>query len=197
MADKDKEIISGYEAVSSVQVGSKRMIFGIHTDKNEKNRYMKCISTEDELFRRYDEVLVSNDYFEIMKFFADDIKAEAVILESNRRAIGVSNPDCFMQTDLIPVSYSDRIVGKVVAIDEKYLHDGYKDISHQLYLVRGGFGAEASSRGSACMSVNLYTGKNDRIERYEVIGIVPDDKLPDFARKTISNIKNKQERDER
>lgn len=193
----DKETINGYESVSSVQVGEKRMILAIHPDKNEKNRYMKCICTENELFRRYESVLMSNDYCEIVKLFADNIKAEAVILDSKRRAIGMEKTDCLTREELLPVSYTDRIVGKVVAIDEKYLYDGYKDISHQLYLVNGGFGAEASSRGSACMSTNLFTGKGDRIERQQIIGIVPEDKLPDFARKTISNIRNKQERDDR
>lgn len=193
----DNEIINGYEAVSSVQVGPKRMILAIHPDANEKNRYMKCIGTESELFRQYESVMMSKDYCEIVKLFADDIKAEAVILESKRRAIGMENPDCLTKADLIPVSYTDRIVGKVVAIDEKVLYDGCRDISHQLFLVNGGFGAEASSRGSACMSTNLYTGKGDRIERQEIIGIVPEDKLPDFAKKTIAKIKNRQERDDR
>ena len=68
--------------------------------------------------------------------------------------------------------------------------DGYKDISHQLYLTDGGFGAEGGGRGRACFCWDLYSQERDRIERPEVIGIVPPEKLPDFAKATLAKIES-------
>ena len=75
--------------------------------------------------------------------------------------------------------------------------DGQKDIAHQLYYAERGNGVYAESRGNGCFSWNLYTGEKERIERYEIIGIVPEDKLPDFAKKTLEKIKEEREREER
>lgn len=66
--------------------------------------------------------------------------------------------------------------------------------------VTGGFGAEANSRGHACYCTNLYSGAVCRIERPYVLGIVPEDRLPDFAKKTLASCrtpKTKTEREER
>ena len=111
-------------------------------------------------------------------------------MEQRRDAIGMEDASCLKREDLIPVSSDESIVGKVVAIDEKYLHDGYKDISHQLYLTDSGFGSEGGGRGRACFCWDLYTQERDRIERYEVIGIVPSEKLPEFAKITLAKIES-------
>ena len=115
---------------------------------------------------------------------------ELASMEQKRDAIGMKDISCLKREDLIPVSGDESIVGKVVAIDEKYLNDGYKDIAHQLYLTDGGFGAEGGGRGRACFCWNLYSQERDRIERYEVIGIVPPEKLPDFAKATLAKIES-------
>lgn len=51
-----------------------------------------------------------------------------------------------------------------------------------------GFGAEANSRGSACYGWNLCRRKYERIERSEVMGIVPESLLPYVAKQTLEDI---------
>ena len=60
--------------------------------------------------------------------------------------------------------------------------------------VDGGFGVEANSRGRACYGWSLYTGEKCRIERPDVIGIVPEEKMPDFAKNTLERILKEQKR---
>lgn len=194
--DEEKEIINGYEVDSSVWVGNKRIIFAIHPDEKEECRYLKCIASQQDIFTRYENIVISNDYFNIMKQFADDISAETIVLENEERAIGMDDVSCLKVADLTPVSGSDSIKNRVVAIGEKHLVDGYKNISHQLYYVNSGFGVEPNSRGRACYGWNLYSGKKVRIERPYVIGIVPEDKMPDFAKKTLEKIKSEIKRED-
>jgi hypothetical protein len=108
---------------------------------------------------------------------------------------------CYNGEEVRPVYFTDNLIGKVVAIDERYLSVGYKDRGHQLFYVVGGSGAYPSSRGEACFCYELYSGKKERIERYEIMGYLKEDELPHFAKKTLDTVKEKirkeKERDER
>ena len=198
MADEfenEVEMIDGYKVESSVWVGNKRIVYGVCADESNPMRYIQCIVTNTGLFGRY-EGYTSDDYFETMKAFADSIKAEAVILESERRAIGMADPSCLTSNYVEVIDGGSDITCRVVAIQEKYLSDGCKDISHQLFYVDSGFGAVPNSRGNACFAWNMYTRKRTRIERYAVLGIVPDENLPDFAKKTLDDIRTGNLKDE-
>ena len=186
---EEKEIINEhYEVVSSMNIGGKRMILAVSNDKEEQYPYLKCIYTENELFGTYESVIASDSYPEAIKLYADDIKAEAVQLELNQRAMGDAALPCYKPDEVRPVYFTDNIIGKVVAVEEKYLSNGYKDRGHQLYYVVGGSGAYPNSRGQACFSYDLYNGKKERIERYEVMGYMREDELPEFAKKTLETV---------
>ena len=189
---EEKEIINEhYEVVSSMNIGGKRMILAVSNDKEEQYPYLKCIYTENELFGTYESVIASDSYPEAIKLYADDIKAEAVQLELNQRAMGDAALPCYKPDEVRPVYFTDNIIGKVVAVEEKYLSNGYKDRGHQLYYVVGGSGAYPNSRGQACFSYDLYNGKKERIERYEVMGCMREDELPEFAKKTLETVKER------
>ena len=128
-----------------------------------------------------------------MKLFADDIKAEAIIIETENRARGANELPPFKSSDLI-ADRDECIEGKVVAINPSYLFDGYKSLPYQLFYVTGGSGARANHYGNACFCNQIYTGNETRIERYEVLGIVPDDKLPDFAKATLEKLREEKAR---
>lgn len=194
---EQKEMIDGYAVENSVWIGEKRIIFAIHPDKNEEYPYLKCVAVDNGIITRYENAVASDDYFEAMKLFADDIKAEAIIHETERRAIRVENPSCLPKEALTPVSWEDSIKNKVVARKPESLDHAYRDIAHQLYYVNSGFGVEPKSRGNACYGWNLYTGKTCRIDRCDVAGIVPEDKLPPFAVKTLADIQNGKFREEK
>ena len=189
---EEKEIINEhYEVVSSMNIGGKRMILAVSNDKEEQYPYLKCIYTENELFGTYESVIASDSYPEAIKLYADDIKAEAVQLELNQRAMGDAALPCYKPDEVRPVYFTDNIIDKVVAVEEKYLSNGYKDRGHQLYYVVGGSGAYPNSRGQACFSYDLYNGKKERIERYEVMGYMREDELPEFAKKTLETVKER------
>ncbi len=190
---EEKEVIEGYTVQSSVSIGAKRIIYAKDETEKMEMPYMKCIAIQNSLFTRYENAVVSDSFEEIMKLFADDVKAEAIIIETENRARQASELPAFTVSELIRDN-DECIEGKVVAIHPRYLNDGYKSMPYQLFYITGGNGARENHYGNACFCNQLYTGKETRIERYEVLGIVPDDKLPDFARKTLEKLKEEKTR---
>ena len=189
--NEGKEMINDYAVKNEVFIGNRRYLFAVHTDDKEPQRFLKCQCYDDELFRHYVNAVTSNDFVECMKLYLADISAAVEKVEKDRAAIGLEDISCLKGSDLLSASRDKNIEGKVVAIGEKWLCDGFKDISHQLYFVKGGNGAQSNSRGNACFSINLYTGEDTRIERYEVLGEVPEDKIPDFAKEHLANARAK------
>ena len=189
--NEGKEMINDYAVKNEVFIGNRRYLFAVHTDEKEPQRFLKCQCYDDELFRHYVNAVTSNDFVECMKLYLADISAAVEKVEKDRAAIGLEDISCLKGSDLLSASRDKNIEGKVVAIGEKWLCDGFKDISHQLYFVKGGNGAQSNSRGNACFSINLYTGEDTRIERYEVLGEVPEDKIPDFAKEHLANARAK------
>ena len=189
--NEGKEMINDYAVKNEVFVGNRRYLFAVHTDEKEPQRFLKCQCYDDELFRHYVNAVTSNDFVECMKLYLADISAAVEQIEKDRAAIGLEDISCLKGSDLLSASRDKNIEGKVVAIGEKWLCDGFKDISHQLYFVKGGNGAQSNSRGNACFSINLYTGEDTRIERYEVLGEVPEDKIPEFAKEHLANARAK------
>jgi len=185
--DEEKEMIEDYEVKSSVWIDGKRIVFGINEENKEKPRFISCIILDNGIFGRY-EGIASDDYFEAIKHYADNIKAEAVILETEKRAIPLEDISCLEAKDLIPCDWEDSIKETVVAIKPQSLSEGRRNISNQLFYIDGGFGAEAKSRGSACYGWDLYSRSRVRIERSYVMGIVPESLLPPYAKKTLSDI---------
>ena len=189
--EEGKEMINDYAVQNEVFVGNRRYLFAIHKNDKEPQRFLKCQCYDDDLFRHYVNAVTSNDFVECMKLYLADISAAVEKVEKDRAAIGLEDISCLKGSDLLSASRDKNIEGKVVAIGEKWLCDGFKDISHQLYFVKGGNGAQSNSRGNACFSINLYTGEDTRIERYEVLGEVPEDKIPDFAKEHLANARAK------
>ena len=195
--NEEREKIGNYAVVSEMRIGNMRYIFARNDDVNDKYPYMKCREYVQGYFAHYDKSIISNDYIELMQLHIQDLSEAIEQLDKDRKAIGLDDVSCLKPDELLPVDYKMNIKGKIVAIGEEYMIDGQKDIAHQLYLTGSGNGVYAESRGNACYSWNLYTGEKEQIQRYEIIGIVPEDKLPDFAKKTLEKIKEEREREER
>lgn len=189
----EKEVLNGYVIDVAMWIGHKRVCFGIAEDQNTEYPYMMCVyESEGYMFPMCDKLHCFDNYPEALHALASKINECAKELEDRRAAIvGVDDPSCLTAEDVITVSWEDSIKGRIVAVEEKSMLHGFRDIAHQLYYVNSGFGVEAKSRGRACYGWNLYTGEKVRIDRPDVMGIVPENKLPEFAKKTLKTVKEK------
>ena len=187
--EQEKEVFEGYEIKNSVRIGGKRLVMGIHQDRYSEKPYFVGDVKQDEIFVTYSGYAYK-DYFEAVRVYIGNMEKELEALEMRRAEIGMDDVSCLSPDDLISVSWDEDLTGKIVAIDDKYLFDGCKDISRQLFYLDGGFGTQGGGRGRACYGWDVYTQKRDCIRRHQIIGIVPEDKLPDFAKKTIAMIES-------
>ena len=77
-------------------------------------------------------------------------------------------------------------------IKPEVLRREYRRATRQLKLCMGGFGASPHSRGSACYCVDLYTGKESRYERMDVLGTIQSEDLPGWAKHGLTAIQQEQ-----
>ena len=61
----EKRMIHSYEVVSSFRIGGKEVVFAMDEKNTDGEKYMTCFVERDELFERYNECLLSDDYAEI------------------------------------------------------------------------------------------------------------------------------------
>lgn len=139
----------------------------------------------NDLFELCKECVVSDDYIDIAHTFGSRVANEAELFKEQVKKLDIPIT-VITEADCIPDHYSKDINGKVIAIDPKVLKPEFQRADRQLYLVTGGFGASANSRGSAVFCTNLHTGKNTRYERMDVMGEVKPECMPDWAKEKIA-----------
>mgnify|MGYP006925863969 CR=1 FL=1 len=191
--ENEKRMAGDYEITNSFHIGDREIVIG-ENFADAGHPYMVAYCDRNELFAKYYDVMTSVDYTEIVKLYGERICSQAeLVLKSNKEldlpATVISKDDC------VPDDYRKSINGKVIAINPDTLRNEYRRADRQLYLVTGGFGAEANSRGSAVFCKNLHTGENTRFERRDVLGEVKPDRLPDWAKEAIKKQKKKKHKD--
>ncbi len=86
---------------------------------------------------------------------------------------------------------SSSIVGKVVVINAEPKRYEYQHPAFQLVLADGGNGA-TGGRGNAVFGTCLATGEKSRWERYDVLGEIKPECMPDWAKEALAKIKEQQ-----
>ena len=182
---KEKRMIGDYTVLSSVNVGEKEVILASNEQSTDGEKFLCGFVERNDLFEPCKECVVSDDYIEIAHTFGSRVANEAELFKEQVKKLDIPIT-VITEADCIPDHYSKDINGKVIAIDPKVLKPEFQRADRQLYLVTGGFGASANSRGSAVFCTNLHTGKNTRFERMDVMGEVKPECMPDWAKEKIA-----------
>ena len=159
-------------------------------------RYMCAFCRQNALFAEYSEVMASDDFPEIVELFGQRIAEQAQktrIELSKPRIQGIDDRPITAEGCTL-ISHEDDLHGKIVVIKPEVLRREYRRATHQLKLCTGGFGASPHSRGTACYCIDLYTGKESRYERMDVMGTMEPENLPGWARHGLSVIQQEQAR---
>ena len=194
--DQEKRMAGDYEIIHALHIGDREIVLGENPSAPEDERYVCAFCQQHEIFANYTEVMVSDDYPELVKLFGERVAEQA---EKTRIALngpkiqGIPN-SAITAEDCEQVSYQEDIRGKVVVIRPEVLRREYRRATHQLKLCTGGFGASPHSRGTACYCIDLYTGKESRYERMDVMGTMEPENLPGWARHGLSVIQQEQAR---
>lgn len=182
---EEKRMAGNYEVTTAFEIGTKEIIIGEDKTAAPDERFVVANYENNGIFERYVDALVGGDYAEIVKIFAERVKNEAEKVIDEKSKISV---------DMTPITKDgcqllksdDSIKNKIVIIRADVFKPEYQISTKQLQLCTGGFGAEPNSRGSACFCTNIYSGKESRFERSDVLGIIEKDDLPDWAKERLN-----------
>ena len=185
--NENKRKAGDYEIIHAMHIGDQEIVVGENPAAAAGQMYMCAFCEQNEIFARYDEILCSDDYAEIIGIFGQRVaeQADKTSIELKGPKIqGISNAP-ITAAGCTPITSDDDLNGKVVVIRPDVLRREYRRATNQVALCDGGFGASPRSRGSACYCVNLYTGKTSRFERRDILGILQDDQIPKWAQQGL------------
>lgn len=189
-----KRMAGDYEIIQAFHIGDREIVLGENQNAGAEERYLCAYCDQNEIFALYNDVMVSDDFCEITKLYADRLAEQA---EKTRVALitpkiqGISN-EPLTAGDCNPVSHDDDLNNKIVVIKAEVLRREYRRATNQIKLCIGGFGASPHSRGSACFCVDLYSGKTSRYERSDVLGTLEAEQLPKWAEHGLMSYQQEQ-----
>lgn len=194
MEQAEKRMAGDYEIIHAMHIGDREIVIGVNPNASTGEKYMCGIGERNELFAQYSQVMISDGFADIVKLYGDRVSQQAAKTLSVLDGLGISDEErqLVSKDDYLPVYYEDDLHNKIVVIRPEVLRPEYHQAPYQIRLCTGGFGASPKSRGSACFCKNLITGESSRFERLDIAGIMPADKLPDWAKKGLQDIKQKQ-----
>ena len=189
---EEKRMAGDYKIIQAFHIGDREVVIGENTNAAPDERFMCAYCERNEIFALHSEVMVSDDYTEIVQLFGQRIVDQARKVQQELFKPSFQGIDNDPITECNQITYKDDLHNRVVVIKPDVLRREYQHATHQLVLVTGGFGASPNSRGSACFCVNLYTGESGRFERQDILGTLNEDQLPKWAQYGLDMYRNKQ-----
>lgn len=186
-----ERMVDGYEIKHAIYIGNKEILFGTDETKPD-SPYMVCDCTWDNPFGidKYDNAVSSIGYFEMMTEFLTRVNTQLEAVKAE--CIETSIP-LFMQEHCTLNDYIESIENKVVVIRPECLLPEYRTAVKQLVLATAGFGTYGNARGRAVYTVNLYSGKEARWNREDILGVLKPEYMPDWAAERLKHVCGKQQ----
>lgn len=188
--DDEKRRIGSYEVEQSIFIGEKEVLFGVY--KTQEYPFMVCYCTYDNPLSApwVTEAVGTDDYLEAMQIFTDRVQTQ---IDKTKEELAKFPFDMTPLTikDCIPDSKSGSIVGKVVVINAEPKRYEYQHSAYQLVLADGGNGA-SGGRGQAVFGTCLSDGHRARWERYDVLGEIRPECMPDWAKEALVKIEKQE-----
>ncbi len=195
----EKRMAGDYEIIQAIMIGDKEIVIGENQANINGHKYMTAVGEWNDLFEVYNNVLVSDDFPEIVGYFGQRVTERAKKTRDERFRPNLEGIDNTVITSdaCNAITHDDDLNGKIIVIKPEVLRREYRRATNQIKLCKGGFGASPNNRGSAVYCKDLYTGKESRYERRDVLGTLEPDMLPKWARPEIVQIVQTDKKKER
>lgn len=191
--DEEKRMVDTFEVKHAIHVGDKEVLF-CEDGKKPDTPYMVCYCTWNNPLgvNQFFNAAGSDDYLEMITEFNDRVQTQLEAVKAERDKITVPLAP-FTAEHCIPANYRMSIENKVVIIRAGSLRPEYQTAVKQLVLATGGFGTAANSRGRAVYTTNLYSGKESRWNREDILGIIKPEHMPDWAKERLKQIQTERQ----
>ena len=192
--DGEKRMAGDYEIVAAVQIGDREIVLGENQQDTTGMKYMCAFCERNLLFESFEEVMGSDDFPEVVELFGRRVmeQAQRTRAELEQPMLQGIDDRPLTAADCTPLSHDDDLHDRIIVIKPEVLRREYRRATHQIKLCISGFGAFPNSRGTACICVDLYNGKNARYERMDVLGTLEPEELPGWARDGLAAIRQEQ-----
>ena len=190
----EKRMAGDYEIIQAFLIGDHEVVIGENLNAIPSERYLCAYCQRNVIMAQYTDVMVSDNFCEIAKLYGERLSEQA---EKTRVAMfkpifqGIDTTP-LTKEDCGPLTDEDNLKGKVVVIKPEVLRREYRMATKQIKLCTGGFGTHPHSRGSACFCVDLYSGKETRFERQDILGTLEAEQLPQWAALGLEQYQNEQ-----
>lgn len=181
-------MVDTYEVKHAIRMGNKEILFTVDDSKADCP-YMVCDCTSDNPLSidQYFNASGSADYLEMMTEFTVRVTAQLEAVRAERDKVTVPMQP-FTPAHCFPNDYRESIENKVAIIRAESLRPEYRTANEQLVLVTGGFGAQGNARGRAVYTLNLYSGKEARWNRENILGVIKPEHMPDWTKERLKQI---------
>lgn len=179
----EKRKFGDYEVIHSITLGKTEMIVG-ECDYKEP-RYVCCDIQHTNLLQLPQNDVYERSYLKIMREFSNRISDRVTELEKEAPQAEkvITAEQCMSVNDF------NNIAGMVVVVSPKSLKREYQNERNQLYYAVSGNGTKINSMGNAVFCYNLATKEHTRWERYDLLGVIKKDEMPEWAKEGLSEIK--------
>lgn len=186
LMNDEKRMIGNYAVEQSIHIGKKEVVFCV--DKRAEHPYVVCYCDYNNPFSAPwpTEAVGTEDYLEAMQIFCERVQTQIEQTRAEQEKFKF-DPTPFTVADCIPDMRNKSIVGKVVVINAEPKRYEYQHAAYQLVLAEGGNGA-TGGRGQAVFGTCLATGEHSRWERYDVLGEIKPERMPQWANNNFSAV---------
>ena len=147
--EEEKRMAGDYEIIQAIYIGDREIVIGENQAAPNGEFYMCAYCQRNPLVAAYSEMMVSDEYAEIVKLFGERVTEQA---EKTRQELfkpkfqGIDNKP-ITAADCTVIDYGDDLHNKVIVLKPDALRREYRVATHQLLYCTGGFGASPRSRG--------------------------------------------------
>ena len=187
-----KKMIDSYSIEQSIFIGDKEVLYGV--DKTKEYLLMVCYCTYDNPLSASwaIEAIGSDDYLEAMQVFVDRVQKQIELTKEAHAKFGFDMTP-FTVEQCIPDNKRKSIVGKVVVINAEPKRYEYQHSAYQLVFADGGNGA-TGGRGQTVFGTSLSDEHRARWERYDVLGEIKPEYMPDWAKESLAKLKQQEKK---
>lgn len=191
--EQEKRKFGDYTELTSFCIGEYEIGLFENRSAPKGEKFLCAFIESNGILERLTDGMVSDSFADIATVYGERIaeKAEEVQKELEHIGKNVGDDSELTAKDCMPTTYEDDLKGKIIVVRGDILRPEYKRASNQLLLCTGGSGAKPNPYGRTCYAVHLYDARETAYYRQDILGIMPEEKLPEWAKKGLEAIRQK------
>ena len=155
--DQEKRMAGDYEIIHALHIGDREIVLGENPSATEDERYVCAFCQQHEIFANYTEVMVSDDYPELVKLFGERVAEQA-----EKTRIALNGPKIQGSSSCVPAAPAHTPTAAALPVTAQSCIPGRgRGLSAATF--------SASSPRRTCPNGQSITWSCDRLKRNETL----------------------------